>query len=207
MRRARAALPDGCVERGQTTRSTSIRFLAANRASGNLKTRRRPCNFSATECRAAEKCTGYRRRSVESSQHNLWRTTGAARSGRFFAKHARGASGILKTRSRPGNFSATGCRAAEKYTRSRRRPKRALSVFSLCLLAWHIFPWRRHLVQFFSAAAAQVTANWLKPLKFPGCAARTRRIEQPELPSNDRSCVGHAFSCSPRRQFPDGMYF
>ena len=107
----------------------------------------------------------------------------------------------------PATFSATGCRAAEKYTRSRRRPQRALSVFSLRLLAWHIFPWRRHLVHFFSAAAAQVTANWLKPLKFPGCAARTRRIEQPELPSNDRSCVGHAFSCSPRRQFPDGMYF
>jgi hypothetical protein len=38
----------------------------------------------------------------------------------------------------------------------------------------------------------EVTTNWLKPLKFPGCAARTRRIEQPELPSNDRSCMGHA---------------
>ena len=135
---------------------------------------------------------------------NLWRTTGAARSGRFFAKRARGAPGILKTRSRPGNFSATGCRAAEKYTRSRRRPQRALSVFSLRLLAWHIFPWRRHLVHFFFG---RITANWLEWLKFPGCAARTRRIEQPELPSNDRSCVGHAFSCSPRRRFPDGMYF
>ena len=139
---------------------------------------------------------------------NLWRTTGAARSGRFFAKHARGASGILKTRSRPGNFSATGCRAAVKYTRSRRRLQRALSVFHLFVRCHCIFSrggvtWS----SFFSAAAAQVTANWLRPLKFPGCAARTRRIEQPELPSNDRSCVGHAFSCSPRRQFPDGMYF
>ena len=42
-----------------------------------------------------------------------------ARSGSFFPKHARGASGILKTRRRPSNFSAAGCRTAEKYTRSR----------------------------------------------------------------------------------------
>ena len=42
-----------------------------------------------------------------------------ARSGRFFAKHARGAAGILKTRSRPSNYSSTSYRAAEKYTRSR----------------------------------------------------------------------------------------
>ena len=40
------------------------------------------------------------------------------RSSRIFAKHARCASGILKTRSRPDNYSSTG-RAAEKYTRSR----------------------------------------------------------------------------------------
>ena len=136
----------------QTTRGKSMRFFAehANGATGNLKTRRRPCNFSATSCRAAEKCTGYRRRPVESFQRNLRRTTGAARSGRFFAKHARGASGILKTRSRPGYFSATGCRAVEKYTRSRRRPQRALSIVSpVCLLEWRIFPWRHHLVQFF----------------------------------------------------------
>ena len=80
--------------------------------------------------------------------------------------------------------------------------------FSTCLFAAiAYFPVAASPGPFFSAAAAQVTANWLKPLKFPGCAARTRRIEQPELPSNDRSCVGHAFSCSPRRQFPDGMYF
>ena len=70
----------------------------------------------------------------------------------------------------------------------------SVSFPPVCLLPLHIFPWRRHLVQFFSAAAAQVTANWLKPLKCPGCAARTRRIEQLELRSNDRSCVGHAFS-------------
>ena len=44
----------------------------------------------------------------------------AMRSSRMFAKHARAASGILKPRSRPDNISATGCRAAEKYTRSRR---------------------------------------------------------------------------------------
>ena len=44
----------------------------------------------------------------------------AMRSSRIFAKHARAASGILKPRSRPDNISATGCRAAEKYTRSRR---------------------------------------------------------------------------------------
>ena len=44
----------------------------------------------------------------------------AMRSNRIFAKHARAASGILKPRSRPDNISATGCRAAEKYTRSRR---------------------------------------------------------------------------------------
>ena len=117
----------------------------------------------------------------------------AMRSSRIFAKHAPAASGILKPRSRPDNFSATCCRAAEK-SRSRRRPQRALSVFSLCLLVWHIFPWRRHLVHFFSAAAAQVTANWLKPLKFPECAARTRRVGQLELSSHDRSCLNHAVS-------------
>ena len=47
---------------------------------------------------------------------------------------------------------------------------------------------------FFSAAAAQVTANWLKPLKFPGHASRTRRVAQLELTANERSCVGHALS-------------
>ena len=80
----------------------------------------------------------------------------AMRSSRIFAKHARAASGILKPRSRPDNISATGCRAAVKYTRPRRRLQRALSGFPpVCLLPLHIFPWRRHLVQFFSAAAAQ----------------------------------------------------
>ena len=67
----------------------------------------------------------------------------------------------------------------------------------VCLLPLHIFPWRRHLVQFFSAAAAQVTANWLKPLKFPECAACTRRVGQLELPSNKRSCMSHANFLNP----------
>ena len=108
------------------------------------------------ECRAAEKCTGYRRCPVESFQQRALadfspstpaelqvfsrRAVGPAiilrpaavllsgceihtlamRSSRIFAKRARAASGILKPRSRPDNISATGCRAAEKYTRSRR---------------------------------------------------------------------------------------
>ena len=65
--------------------------------------------------------------------------------------------------------------------------------FSTCLFAAiAYFPWRRHLVQFFSAAAAQVTANWLKPLKVPECAACTRRVGQLELRSNVRSCAVNA---------------
>ena len=49
----------------------------------------------------------------------------------------------------------------------------------------------------FSAAAAQVTANWLKPLKFPECAACIRRVGQLELPSNKRSCMSHANFLNP----------
>ena len=96
-------------------------------------------------------------------------------SGRIFAKHARGASGILKTRRRPGNFSATGCRAAVKYTPPR-RPQRALSVFACVFAAMASSPWRRS--RFLRPQQRRVAANWLKPLKFPGCAAPTRRIGQ-----------------------------
>ena len=70
----------------------------------------------------------------------------AMRSSRIVAKHARAASGILKPRSRPDNISATGCRAAEKCTRSRRAlvefspsTPAALQVFSRRAVVWQLF--------------------------------------------------------------------
>ena len=146
------------------------------------------------------------------------------------AKHVRAASGILKPRSRPDNISATGCRAAEKYTRSRRAlvefspsTPAALQVFSrreggpatflrlaaelmknthphdvhselcqcspVCLLPWHLLRGGVTWSRFLRPQQRRVAANWLKPLKFPGCAAPTRRIGQLELPSDELSCA------------------
>ena len=73
----------------------------------------------------------------------------------------------------------------------------ALCQFFRCV-CWHgIFSSGGVTWSFFSAAAAQVTANWLKPLKFPECAACTRRVGQLELPSNKRSCMSHANFLNP----------
>ena len=73
----------------------------------------------------------------------------------------------------------------------------ALCQFFRCV-CWHgIFSRGGVTWSIFSAAAAQVTANWLKPLKFPECAACTRRVGQLELPSNKRSCMSHANFLNP----------
>ena len=107
--RPAAVLLSCCEIHTLAMRSSRIFTRHARGASGILKTRSRPGNFSATGCRAVKKYTGSRRGLVD-----------------LFAKHTRGASGILKTRNRPCNFSAAGCQATEKYKRSRR----ALADFS-----------------------------------------------------------------------------
>ena len=161
MRRAIAALPDGwhAVPPGN--------FLAPSLAMAWLGRSDRPRQEYSIIRRARQRRLGYSQvttsrwqlfcdglqRACKKMHRRSAMSCGifsTARSGILLTKHARSASGILKTRSRPGNFSATACRAAVKYTRSRRRLQRALSIFPpVCLLALHIFPRRRHLVQFF----------------------------------------------------------
>ena len=56
-------------------------------------------------------------------------------------------------------------------------------IFSCGGVTWSRFFWPQQ---------RRVAANWLKPFKFPGCAAPTRRIGQLELPSDDLSCAVYA---------------
>ena len=142
------------------TRASDSWPITPTELRGSLRTRRGPCNISATDSReflenaqaigdslgsrlngavwqifrqARARCfrssqdSKAARQSFYDQLQSCWEIhTRSTRSSPNFAEHARGASGFLKTRSRPGNFSATGRRAAEEYTSSRR----ARAVFS-----------------------------------------------------------------------------
>ena len=124
VRRARAALPDGWHA------APPGNFLAPSLAMAWLGRSDRPQQEYSIIRRARQRRLGYSQvttsrwqlfcdglqRACKKMHRRSAMSCGifsTARSGRLFAKHARSASGILKTRSRPGNYSATGCSVAE----------------------------------------------------------------------------------------------